>query len=486
MTKMRHLAHVKHVESFAVLDAAVLNPDGSAATDPTRIAIAGSVDGALFDQDRFTVTQGRMANPERADEVVVSQLVADTLGLHVGQTLPIGIITSDAPPPAPGKPVNLHQRIDATVVGIGKLNSEVVQDDVGRFPTYIVATPALTRPLLDCCVAWTWSGFQLEHGNADVAAVEREYVAALPPDVGYQFHVTAQVKDQAQRAIEPEVIALIAFGAIAAAASLIIAGQAVGRQLRTNREDLDVLRALGADSSMITVDAVPGIVGAIVLGAVLAAGVAIALSPLGPIGPVRDVDPSPGIAVDWTVIGGGAALLIVGLGGLAVATAYRNAPHRVARRVGRRAERTSVGVRAATASGLPAPAVVGIRFALEPGRGRTSVPVRSAIAGTALAVVLVIATVTFGNSLATLVSHPALYGWDWSYALESTDGYGPIPRRANRCSTTTRTWPRGRGSISAPSTSTGKRYRESSGVPTLSSRPRSFRATPSTRPIRSF
>jgi hypothetical protein len=427
ITKVRNLAHVKHVEVFAVLDAGVINPDGSSATDPTRIAIAGSVDGALFDQDRFAVTQGRMANPDRANEVVVSQLVADTLGLHVGQTLTIGIITSDAPTPIPGKRVDLHQRIDATVVGIGKLNSEVVQDDVGRFPTYIVATPALTRSLLDCCVAWTWIGFQLDRGNADVATVEREYVATLAPDVGYQFRVAAQVTDQAQRAIEPEVIALIAFGAIAAAASLVIAGQAIGRQLRTNREDLDVLRALGADSTMITIDALPGIVGAIVLGALLAAGVAIAMSSFAPIGPVRAVDPSPGIAVDWTVIGAGAALLIVGLGGLAVAGAYRNAPHRIARRVGRRTERTSVGARAATASGLPVPAVVGIRFALEPGRGRTSVPVRSAIAGTALAVVLVVATVTFGNSLATLVSHPALYGWDWSYALESTDGYGPIP-----------------------------------------------------------
>ena len=36
------------------------------------------------------------------------------------------------------------------------------------------------------------------------------------------------------------------------------------------------------------------------------------------------------------------------------------------------------------------------------------------------------ATVTFGKSLSTLVARPALYGWDWNYALESVDGYGPI------------------------------------------------------------
>ena len=49
----------------------VLNPDGTIATDPTRIPIAGSVDGMLFDQDRFTVTAGRQGIPARADSAMV-------------------------------------------------------------------------------------------------------------------------------------------------------------------------------------------------------------------------------------------------------------------------------------------------------------------------------------------------------------------------------------------------------------------------------
>src|SRR5205814_8426233 len=74
---------------------------------------------------------------------------------------------------------------------------------------------------------------------------------------------------------------------------------------------------------------------------------------------------------------------------------------------------------AAAPSGLPGSAVEGIRFAVDPGRGRTSVPVRSAIFGAALAMAVVVATVTFGASLDTLVSHPALYGWNWTYALSA-------------------------------------------------------------------
>ena len=37
-----------------------------------------------------------------------------------------------------------------------------------------------------------------------------------------------------------------------------------------------------------------------------------------------------------------------------------------------------------------------------------------------------VATLVFGSSLNTLISRPALYGWNWSYALQSAHN-GPIP-----------------------------------------------------------
>ena len=49
-------------------------------------------------------------------------------------------------------------------------------------------------------------------------------------------------------------------------------------------------------------------------------------------------------------------------------------------------------------------------------------PVRSVLAGAVLAMAVVIATLTFGASLNTLVSHPALYGWNFDYALYSVQG----------------------------------------------------------------
>ena len=77
---------------------------------------------------------------------------------------------------------------------------------------------------------------------------------------------------------------------------------------------------------------------------------------------------------------------------------------------------------------MSASAVTGIRFALEPGTGRNAVPVRSAIVGAALAIVVVTGTLTFGASLNHLVSHPSLYGWNWTYELSAGQGNGDIPQ----------------------------------------------------------
>jgi hypothetical protein len=75
--------------------------------------------------------------------------------------------------------------------------------------------------------------------------------------------------------------------------------------------------------------------------------------------------------------------------------------------------------RAVRAAGLPVPAVEGIRLALGRDAGRDRAPVGPAVLGAVLASVVLMATITFGASLRTLVSHPALYGWNWTYALSS-------------------------------------------------------------------
>jgi len=127
------------------------------------------------------------------------------------------------------------------------------------------------------------------------------------------------------RTIKPEALALGVFGMIAGLAALLLAGQMISRQIRLGSDDRMVLRALGADPAMTVADGLLGIAGSVVAGSGLACAVAVGLSPLAPLGPFRPFVPI-GMHVDWVVLEIGSTVLIVALGVLAVAAAYRGAP----------------------------------------------------------------------------------------------------------------------------------------------------------------
>lgn len=371
-----------------------------------------------------------MANPSRADQAVVTEEAARLLSLHVGETVPVGFYTT-AQMSSPGfgtAAVRPHARIGITVVGIVVLNGGVVQDDAERsISALVILTPALAARTASCCGAGDAEfGLQLDGGSSQVSTVETEVERLLPASAGFYVSVTSVTEAEAQQAIQPESVALGVFGGIAALAAVLIAGQAIGRQLRRGAAELSTLRALGAGPAMTVSDGLAGVLAAVVLGSLLAAAVAVGLSPLGPIGPVRPVYPGLGVAFDWTVLGFGALGLALVLSAVAVLFAYEQAPHRVSRR-SERVNRSSRLERAGVASGLPVSALTGVRFALESSRRQDGAPMRSAIVGAAVAVSVVTGALTFGASLSTLISHPPLYGWNWSYELETPEGGGYIP-----------------------------------------------------------
>ncbi len=81
-------------------------------------------------------------------------------------------------------------------------------------------------------------------------------------------------------------------------------------------------------------------------------------------------------------------------------------------------------------TGAPVSVTAGVRLALEPGRGKTAVPVRSALAGTALSVLAVTAALTFGANLLHLVNTPRLYGQRWDAAIDLQFQSSAITRAA--------------------------------------------------------
>jgi hypothetical protein len=152
----------------------------------------------------------------------------------------------------------------------------------------------------------------------------------------------------------------------------------------------------------------------VVGGVVLAALGALVLSPRFPIGLGRQADPDLGVQLDAPVVLGGAALLA-----LLVVTVAAAAAWSTTRRADREARegadqaRGSVVGRTSERLGLSPVVGTGVRMALEPGRGRTAVPVRSAVAGTAVAIVGIVAAFTFAASSDRLRSTPTAFGRSW-------------------------------------------------------------------------
>lgn len=440
---LARLPHVRRVENEYNINAQPLGKNGLPVHPPPKASSLGisvlnndgSIDGEFSDQDRLTAVDGRLADPRRTNEIMVSAIVAQALGLHVGDVVPIGFYTN-VQTTLPGygtgsghfraKP---HLRVNMKLVGIVAFNNQVVLDSLDQTGTaQIVYTPALTRRLAQCCVTSTTSFLQLDHGTGEVSTVEREIEKVAGPSGPVLFGVKSST-GVAEQAIKPESIAIGVFGAIAALAALLIGAQTISRQFRAGTDEERTLRALGAGPVTTMGDGLFGLLIAVGVGSVLAVVVAIGLSPLAPIGVVRPVYPDLGVAFDWTVLGTGFVVFVVVLGALSVLLAFRLAPHRVDSQRERGSRRPLGIMRSAAGSGLPVPAVEGIRFALDPGSGRNSVPVRSVIVGATLALLVATATVTFGSSLDSLITHPRLYGWNWSYELTGGGGIAPVPQR---------------------------------------------------------
>jgi ABC-type lipoprotein release transport system permease subunit len=431
--KISRLPYVTRVESEAGYSAEKVSPkgrpvQGGMSSGSGGVSLYSSVDGFFFNMDRLVVLSGRLPNPARAHEVAVTADAARSLGLHLGSTFPLGV--------SGDKQSNTCQeciptfRTVVTVVGIVTTGTGLVIDDTDRSPE-MFATPAFTKPLLKCCSDPTISFLQIAGGSSHLATVEAEISRILPKGLPQLLTPTSsRAEATAQRVIRPEAIALGTFGLIVSLVTLIIALQLLGRQLRLGADEREVVRALGGTPAMTSLDGLIGVVGAVIAGSVLAGVVALLLSPLAPIGPVRPVYPTPGLAFDGVVLGIGVLSMVVLLTGIAVAISIYRAPHRVARRGARRETRASKSVRTAMVVGLPAPAVCGIRFALVPGDGRQASPVRSAVVGAVVAVSVVVATLTFGSSLNTLVSRPALYGWNWTVLMSAAGGVGVMPEKA--------------------------------------------------------
>ncbi|WP_205856484.1 ABC transporter permease, partial [Phytoactinopolyspora endophytica] len=151
--------------------------------------------------------------------------------------------------------------------------------------------------------------------------------------------------------------------------------------------------------------AAPALVAA-AAGSMLGVGVAVVASRWFPVGTASLFEPAPGFDIDLPVLVTGAVLVpvLVSVGAFTAAWwAIRSA------RSAASPELSAIAVAAARV-GSPVPVVVGMRFALEPGRGRQAVPVRPALFGAVVGTLGVMAAFTFSAGVDDAAAHPERFG----------------------------------------------------------------------------
>jgi putative ABC transport system permease protein len=431
MTLISRLPGVTAGAGYIGLDA---NPVVHGRVDDSFLAddLIGSYNGRSFTadgfgQDRMTVLAGRLPATGSDGQIALTAQIARLFGVGVGGRVTYQFYRQN-PATYQSYPDGRHTFLVTAIVDIPPvLVDQADQKEAGVLP------PGATRRLLASYV-YAWVGVRLERGPARIPRLQQRLgalVASVQRQVfrrthqklpGLAFNITRSdiIRDEVQQAIRPQAVALAVFGVIAALATLVLVGQGLAPILSRAGPDIAAARALGATRVQAALAmALPGCA-AIVAGVILAVAGAVALSPLAPVGPVRQFDPARGAEADGLVLGAGSAALTVILLGLLAIMATRASLSRPADG----AARVSAIARTAARSGLPAPAVVGSRNALELGSGTRPVPVRSTLLGSIAAVTAVTAMAVFGASLSGLITHPARYGWNWDVLLQAEGGYG--------------------------------------------------------------
>ena len=420
--------------------------------------VAGSVDGLYFSRDRFAVTEGRLPDPSRPDEVAVNERMADIQDVAVRPHVrhrrlrpgPRGSrSTRDTPPP-------FVDRLEVTVVGIGLFPDEVVQDDTDRIARMLF-TPAFTTR------NQAWASYRLDgrRGSTVAPPVSTASSRRLPGRAarGVPGQLPGDLAGRSpgrSRRCGPWPSPSAPSRRLAAVATLLLVGQGIVRLLRADRADLSTLRAMGAGPRTGGRRGPPRVGGDHPGRRCRAQWPSPSRFP-----PRADRAPSPGR---------GRAGGLLRLGGARPRCRRLRCRPRSHRPRLRRPPGAPPppGERPRAPAGRPSWVPSRLRacrcrrwpacgWPWRRGRAGRRYRCGPRSAGAVVAVIALVASLVFGTSLRSLVDDPRLYGWDWD-AHRSRRGRATATStwpRPPRCSTTTRRWPPGRVSTSSRSTSTG-------------------------------
>jgi FtsX-like permease family len=415
LARIEALPEVAQWARIDVAAATAILPSGRVAPAPELMATTDLMGRAGFRLNRFKVISGRMLNLRAPGEAVVIFPTADREDLRVGSVVKFIVGDPDAKRP----------RLAAVrIVGIVASPGQFPAVGASSMFSSVYVTPAFVRSNGirpspgDAALL-----IRLRHGAAGREAFLRQMRAAGLGSVDVPLVQQVQTAG-IQRSIRLESQALWALSVLIGLAAFAIVGQSLARQTYLDSADLPALRALGFSRGQLFS---LGIFRAAIIGvaaACVVVPVAVLLSPLTPVGLAKIAEPDPGFAVDAVPLVSGAVLAAVLTTLACVVPAWIAARTAAAVRgegAGPGRARSSAFTSALSRAWRSPAAGTGVRMALQPGRGRTAVPVRSAIFGATLGAAALTASLVFAASLSHLLTTPRLAGFTWD-AFVSVDG----------------------------------------------------------------
>lgn len=419
---VRAMPEVEAVSTFAVASFALEETAGTASGDVISggpVFFASADDDVARTVEAPVVLEGRVFDPTRIDEAVVSAGFVENYGYGVGDTVTAVLPTPEqADVAASGEGVDSVDDLDGprfSITIVGVIRSLWYSDSVGS-PGFLLPSPAVLATYPDSLLGASRQGVvnalvRLRDGGAGIPAFQTA-LAELTGRTDIEVFNGPEELAQGERRNSFEADGLYAFALAALLAALFLVGQSVARYTAASLTEMRTLAAVGMTSTQSLQAAVAGPILAALAGTSLGVAMAVLAARWFPIGSAALVEPDPGVSADWLVLGVGWILipLLVAAGAAGSALLARSAARLTAN-----PRRSSIAT-AAARLGWPVPVVVGTRFALEPGRGRSAIPVRPALIGSVVGVLGVLAAFTFASGVSDAAGNPARFGQTFAMA----------------------------------------------------------------------
>jgi hypothetical protein len=373
---------------------------GFTALEPATIAVLAPADSGIPGSFwRRKLLAGRLPAPDQPGQVDISFTVAQSQHVQVGGTLRLVLLG------ATGRPVPFLFRVAGIDAAPGEFPPQY-----GFGNDFVWATPAFGRQHASQLLSSLGIALRLRHRTADTPAVESELVHLAGGKAVSQYPLGPQAVNT-EHSIHLQAVTLWLLAGLLALLGLLILGQLLARLTVLESASYGALRAVGMSPAQLTA---AGLIRAALIGAagaVLAAVLALAASPLFPVGLAAIAEPHPGVHADWLVLGLGMAGVVIATVSCAAWPAWRAAAAP--------SQPTVIPPRGPSAASVIArpvrsvAAATGIQLALHRGAGRSAVPVPSTIAAAAVGIIGLSSAIVFTASLGHLLATPGLYGVSW-------------------------------------------------------------------------